>query len=212
MSIHVLHFEANMFVARSASEVLDEIRRMKGLGSDAALGEVFGVRQSTVSSWRARNSLPYEEIIAFCVREGISTDNLLLHQGPVRITKVEIGTSGRPVTVTIEIDDLFITRLTRVLGERTVEWLAAEGGLDTARIEEIISGRELPTVDELESIADALKVSMIWLAQAAKRLFQRKFSRHTCWWQRVTSKKCKGSSSYHRNSRLMSLLRPVGYT
>ena len=154
-----------MFVARSASEVLDEIRRMKGLGSDAALGEVFGVRQSTVSSWRARNSLPYEEIIAFCVREGISTDNLLLHQGPVRITKVEIGTSGRPVTVTIEIDDLFITRLTRVLGERTVEWLAAESGLDTARIKEIISGRELPTVDELESIADALKVSMIWLAQ-----------------------------------------------
>ena len=106
-----------MFITRSASEVLDEIRRIKGLGSDAALGEVFGVRQSTVSSWRARNSLPYEEIIAFCVREDISTDNLLLHQGTVRIIKEQIGDSGRPVTVTIEIDDLFTTRLMRELGE-----------------------------------------------------------------------------------------------
>ncbi len=154
-----------MFITRSASEVLDEIRRMKGLGSDAALGEVFGVRQSTVSSWRARNSLPYEEIIAFCVRENISTDNLLLHQGPVRIIKEMIGDSGRPVTVTIEIDDLFTTRLMRELGERTIEWLAGKSGLETARVEDIMAGHNLPTVDELESIADTLDVSMSWLAQ-----------------------------------------------
>jgi transcriptional regulator with XRE-family HTH domain len=60
---------------------------------------------------------------------------------------------------------LFTTRLQRELGERNVEWLAAESGVDAARIEEIISGQKLPTIDELESIADALKVSMIWLAQ-----------------------------------------------
>lgn len=154
-----------MFVARSASEVLDEIRRLKGLGSDAALGELFGVKQSTVSSWRARNSLPYEEIIVFCVRENISTDNLLIHQGPVRICKEEINSFGRPVTITIEIDDLFTTRLKCELGERTVEWLAKESSLEIARIEDIIEERELPTVDELESIADALRVSLIWLAQ-----------------------------------------------
>jgi transcriptional regulator with XRE-family HTH domain len=55
--------------------------------------------------------------------------------------------------------------LQRELGERTVEWLAAESGVDAARIEKIISGQELPTIDELESIADALKVGMSWLAQ-----------------------------------------------
>lgn len=63
---------------RSASEILDNIRQLKGIDSDAALGALFNVKQSTVASWRARNSLPYELIIAFCVREGISTDNLFL--------------------------------------------------------------------------------------------------------------------------------------
>ncbi len=165
MSIHVIQFEIKMFAVRSASEILDEIRRIKGLGSDAALGAVFGVRQTTVSSWRARNSLPYEEIIAFCIREGISTDSLLLVQGPMRVSKEGIGEDGRQFSVTIEIDDLFTTRLQRELGERTVEWLAAESGVDAARIEEIISGQKLPTIDELESISDVLKVSMVWLAQ-----------------------------------------------
>lgn len=151
-----------MFSVRSAAEVLNEIRRIKKLESDAAIGEIFGVRQPTVASWRSRNSLPYEEIIRFCVKEGISTDSLFLNQGPIRIEKVG---SGRHDTATIELDDLFTTRLIRELGERTVEWLAAESSVDATRIEEIISGRELPTIDELESIADALKVPMIWLTQ-----------------------------------------------
>ena len=154
-----------MLIARSAIEILNEIRRIKKLGSDAALAKLFGVSQTTLASWRARNSLPYEMIIDFCIKEGIPTDNLLLHQGPVRIIKEEFGDSGRPATVTIEIDDLFTTRLIRVLGERTVEWLAEESGVEEVRIEEIASGRELPNIDELESIADALKVPMIWLAQ-----------------------------------------------
>jgi transcriptional regulator with XRE-family HTH domain len=151
-----------MYFARTAIEILDEIRLLKGLGSDGALGEALGIRQSTVSSWRARNSLPYDVIINFCIKEGISTDALFLRQGPVAITKA--GTVPHDA-VTIAIDDLFTTRLQRELGERTVDWLAAESGVDAARIEEIISGQELPTIDELESIADALKVGMSWLAQ-----------------------------------------------
>lgn len=154
-----------MLTMRSAAEVLNEIRRIKKLESDAAIGEIFGVRQPTVATWRSRDSLPYEEIIRFCVKEGISTDKLFLNQGSVRITKEKPDPFGRPVAVSIEIDDLFTTRLERELGERSIEWLAAESCLDAARIEEIIAGRELPTIDELESLADALKVSMIWLGQ-----------------------------------------------
>lgn len=154
-----------MFVARSASEILDEIRRIKGLSSDAALGEEFGVKQSTVSSWRARNSLPYEEIIAFCIKEGISTDSLLLHQRPVRISKEEKETPGRSVTITIDIDDLFTTRLIRELGDRTVEWLSRETCIDFDRISSIVRGFTVPTFDELESIADTLQVNIRWLAE-----------------------------------------------
>jgi|GEM_PF-5405807 len=63
---------------RTASEMLNEIRRIKGLVSDAALVNVLGVRQPTVSSWRSRDSLPYKEIINFCIKEGISTDSIFL--------------------------------------------------------------------------------------------------------------------------------------
>jgi len=153
-----------MFVARSAIEILDEIRRIKGLDSDAAVGKLFGVSQASVSLWRSRDSLPFKKIIAFCLREGISTDSLLLAQGPARISKDEIGEDRRPITVTVEIDDLFTTRLMHELGERTVLWLAVESGLDMTSIEDIISGR-LPTIDELESISGALQVCMSLLVQ-----------------------------------------------
>jgi len=74
---------------RSATEILDEIRTLKGLGSDAALGELFGVKQSTVASWRGRNSIPYEEIIAFCVKEGISIDGLFTSKAkPAAVAEV----------------------------------------------------------------------------------------------------------------------------
>ena len=63
---------------RTANEILDDIRRLKGLDSDAALGGLFGVKQSTVASWRSRNTLPYDDIIAFCVKENIPTDSIFL--------------------------------------------------------------------------------------------------------------------------------------
>lgn len=63
---------------RTANEILDEIRALKGLESDTALGELFGVKQSTVASWRVRNSLPFPDIIAFCSKEGISTDTIFI--------------------------------------------------------------------------------------------------------------------------------------
>ncbi|MDD5106090.1 MAG: hypothetical protein PHC49_10785 [Desulfuromonadaceae bacterium] len=67
---------------RTANEILDEIRARKGLGSDTALGELFGVKQSTVGSWRARNTLPFADVIAFCDKEGISTDVLFIECKP----------------------------------------------------------------------------------------------------------------------------------
>lgn len=153
-----------MAVLRSAAEILDEIRRIIRLESDAALGEIFGVRQSTVASWRSRNSLPYEDIIAFCVKEGISTDTLFLKQGPVKISDLQEVTDRKNAR-SYEVDDLFATRLVKELKDRTVEWLSAESNVDKQRIEDFLSNKAIPTVDELEAIADALKVSAKWLAE-----------------------------------------------
>jgi transcriptional regulator with XRE-family HTH domain len=154
-----------MFVLRSASEVLDEIRKIKGLQTDAALGEIFGVKQSTVASWRSRSSLPYEEIIIFCIREGISTDSLLIKQEPVEIAKEDVSELGTHYERKIYVDDLFSTRLIHELRGRTTEWLANESDVDRARISEFVKNQAIPTVDELDAIADALMVTPRWLAE-----------------------------------------------
>lgn len=53
---YVLSGEGSMFppgncgkLRRTAGEVLDEIRKLKGLRSDTALGQLFGVEQTTVA-------------------------------------------------------------------------------------------------------------------------------------------------------------------
>lgn len=71
---------------RTADEVLDEIRALKGIKSDAALGKLFGVKQSTVASWRSRNSLPYADVIAFCHKENFPPETIFIeckHTNPV---------------------------------------------------------------------------------------------------------------------------------
>ena len=153
-----------MLIVRSATEIIDEIRRIKRLDSDVAVGELFGVKQTTVASWRARNSLPFQEIIVFCVQEGISTDKIFLKQGPVRIYELR-GGGRHNFTRSYDVDDLFVTRLIITLKDRTVVWLSAESNVDKKRIEDFIYHGAIPTVHELEAIADAFKVSATSLAE-----------------------------------------------
>jgi transcriptional regulator with XRE-family HTH domain len=154
-----------VLIVRSASEVLNEIREIKGLQTDTALGEIFGVKQSTVASWRSRNALPYEEIINFCIKEGISTDTLFIKREPVEITKEEVQSFRENIQIKINVDDLFSTRLVHELRGRTIEWLSNESRVDLARINEFIRNKAVPTVDELDAIADALDVRPRWLAE-----------------------------------------------
>jgi hypothetical protein len=54
-----------------ASEVIDRMREALLVATDAELSEALGVSKTTVSSWRTRNSVPFEA----CVRaaaEGIT--------------------------------------------------------------------------------------------------------------------------------------------
>lgn len=62
---------------RSSCEILDDLKRIAGLGKDYQLAELLGVKQNTVSAWRTRNTIPYEEIIAFCDKYALSVSGLL---------------------------------------------------------------------------------------------------------------------------------------
>lgn len=66
---------------RSIAEILDKIKEIKKIKSDTELADFFEVKQSTLASWRARESIPHDIIIAFCNNENISLDWLLRGQG-----------------------------------------------------------------------------------------------------------------------------------
>ncbi len=93
---------------RTANEILDEIRALKGLKSDAALGKLFGVKQSTVASWRSRNSLPYADVIAFCHNENFPPETIFIeckHKNPVATDDRE-SSIGEPDTGYSVLSDL----------------------------------------------------------------------------------------------------------
>jgi phage repressor protein C with HTH and peptisase S24 domain len=63
---------------RTVNEILDEIKKLKGLKTDTELAGLFYVKPNTVSNWRKRNTLPYEQIITFCEKENVDIRNILL--------------------------------------------------------------------------------------------------------------------------------------
>ncbi len=157
-----------MFVMRTASEILDEIRKLKRLKSDASLGQIFGVKQTTISSWRLRNSLPYQDIVAFCAKEGLSTDTLFFKH--INAQHGELSNDGevrRLNPYTYKMDDLFSTRLRNQLEKigKDIEWLSTISHIDRQRIGDFMHDKGTPSVDELESIARALGVQPVWLAE-----------------------------------------------
>jgi transcriptional regulator with XRE-family HTH domain len=91
-----------------------------------------------------------------------------LREEPVVIYKenTNIDSWGRSSATEYKIDGLFTTRIKRTLGNRTTEWLSSETDITVQKIEKIIEGETIPSVDELEAIAKAFdNINPAWLAE-----------------------------------------------
>lgn len=89
--------------SQNASKVLDKLKDELGIDTDAALADHLKVRPNTVSTWRNRDSLPYEQIIAEC--EGVDL-NWLFH-GRDKSRSAITPDRGQQLSVTEEIPDDF---------------------------------------------------------------------------------------------------------
>ena len=74
---------------RTLDEILDKIKELKGLKTDAALAEFFKVKTSTVATWRSRGTIPYDMIIAFCEQENIPVGWLLSGQLAAKYIEID---------------------------------------------------------------------------------------------------------------------------
>lgn len=74
-------------MAYNFQEIMDRIKRYKGLKSDNAVAKILNLSRSAFSERKKRGSIPYEELAIFCEQEGISFDWLFTGEGPIERTK-----------------------------------------------------------------------------------------------------------------------------
>lgn len=59
-----------------ATGVLRKIKKLLGVKTDLQLSEILQVKPNTISSWKKRNSLQYESLIALCKEHKINLNDL----------------------------------------------------------------------------------------------------------------------------------------
>lgn len=69
---------------RTAAAVIDRMREALEVRSDTALAAALGVAKTTVSSWRRRDSIPYEKCIEIAIRANVHMHWLLTGEGEPR--------------------------------------------------------------------------------------------------------------------------------
>lgn len=74
---------------RISGGILDKIKIYKAFATDSEMAKQFGVRQSVVSSWRKRNTVPYKKLLDFCKKEGLDIHDLL--EGRIKTVKKVMG-------------------------------------------------------------------------------------------------------------------------
>lgn len=69
------------FFMKKFSEIIEEIRKIKNLKSEAKVAELFGLLPQALNRYKRQNLIPFDKIVDFCARENISLDWLLLGRG-----------------------------------------------------------------------------------------------------------------------------------
>jgi hypothetical protein len=85
--------EGEIVADLNAGTIIDRMQQVADVRTDIALGAYFGHGTSTVSGWRTRNKVPYEECVILAKRKGVSLDWLLLGLGTMQ-------SAGEPGAVT----------------------------------------------------------------------------------------------------------------
>lgn len=66
---------------RTAEDVLGRLRLIYGVKTDTELAEALGKKKNTLSTWKSRNSKPFEICEQVALERGISIDWLLTGEG-----------------------------------------------------------------------------------------------------------------------------------
>jgi hypothetical protein len=66
----------------SITEILDTIKKLEDLSKDTEIAAIFKVRQSMLTMWRKRGTIPYENLLRYCEERNIDPLWLMTGKGP----------------------------------------------------------------------------------------------------------------------------------
>lgn len=75
--------EAHEEPALSTRQVMARIKEQLGLETDIELADAMGVGVRRIHNWKHRNTVPTEEIVAICGKEGLDLQYILTGPGPI---------------------------------------------------------------------------------------------------------------------------------
>ncbi|WP_010254601.1 helix-turn-helix domain-containing protein [Myroides injenensis] len=61
---------------QNATVVIKKLKKMLGIKTDLELSRILDVKPNTISSWKKRNSLQYDSLIALCKEHKIDLNEL----------------------------------------------------------------------------------------------------------------------------------------
>ncbi|ALG68234.1 helix-turn-helix transcriptional regulator [Beggiatoa leptomitoformis] len=67
----------------SAKDVLDRLAKLANSKTDKELADYVGISSSNISTWRSRDTIPYDACLKISERDGISIDWLLTGKGSI---------------------------------------------------------------------------------------------------------------------------------
>lgn len=70
-----------MFTMNNFSEIIERIKQICFCQTEGDVAKAIGISKSALSNHKSRGSLPFEALLTFCVKNGVSTDWLFMGFG-----------------------------------------------------------------------------------------------------------------------------------
>lgn len=118
--------QAKVLKMRTATDVIERIKQVLGISSDTELSKYFSIPKTTISGWKARDSVPYELCVQVSDLMGASLDWLLTGVGAIQRDRVSEARAVYPAVTPKEQAVLDLYRGLDEGGQREIEMVAEE--------------------------------------------------------------------------------------
>lgn len=105
-----------MNVKNFAEEIIERIKQIESLRYDTDVAIVLGAEKQHVGPWKARGQIPWERVLDYARKSGVSLDYLILGRGPMRVAGIRVGEDEEHYGL-IEIDKVLLASVITMIEE-----------------------------------------------------------------------------------------------